>query len=351
MAIGVRQDEEFSGTKPVEEHHRFDEARLDAWMRENVDGYEGPLVVNQFKGGQSNPTYRLNTPGRSYVMRRKPFGKLLPSAHAVDREYRVIAALGNEGFPVAKAYALCRDDSIIGAAFYIMSMEEGWIFWDPALPDQAPDQRREIYMNKIEALARLHAFDPDAIGLGGFGKRDNYVGRQIDRWTKQYRASDTNRIPEFEKVVEWLPRTIPQQRRVSIVHGDYRLDNIIFEPRDGSVRAVLDWELSTIGDPITDFTYLLLQWIRPGLEGVDLDALNIPSLEEATQAYCNVTKTAVPDLNWYFAYNLFRLACIMQGIAGRVRDGTAASAKAIEYAQQAEPLSRAAWRYAQKAGA
>jgi len=227
MAIGVRRDEEFSGTKPVEEHHRFGEARLDAWMRQNVDGYEGPLVVNQFKGGQSNLTYRLNTPGRSYVMRRKPFGKLLPSAHAVDREYRVIAALGNEGFPVAKAYALCRDDSIIGAA----------------------------------------------------------------------------------------------------------------------------WELSTIGDPIADFTYLLLQWIRPGLEAVDLDALNIPSLEEATQAYCNVARTAVPDLNWYFAYNLFRLACIMQGIAGRVRDGTAASAKAIEYAQQAEPLSRAAWRYAQKAGA
>ena len=227
MADGVRKDEEFSGTKPVEERHRIDEMRLEAWMRDNVEGYEGPLVVLQFKGGQSNPTYRLDTPGRSYVMRRKPFGKLLPSAHAVDREYRVIAALGKQGFPVARAYALCQDDGVIGAAFYIMSMEEGRVFWDPTLPSQDADARRKIFTSKIETLAKLHMFDPVAIGLGDFGKPGNYFARQIDRWTKQYRASETQHIPEFEKVAEWLPKTVPEQARVSIVHGDYRLDNMI----------------------------------------------------------------------------------------------------------------------------
>ncbi len=351
MADGVRKDEEFSGTKPVEERHRFDELRLEAWMRDNVEGYQGPLVVLQFKGGQSNPTYRLNTPNRSYVMRRKPFGKLLPSAHAVDREYRVIAALGKQGFPVAKAYALCQDDSIIGAAFYIMSMEEGRVFWDPTLPSQTPEDRRKIFTSKIETLAKLHMYDPNAIGLADFGKPGNYFARQIDRWTKQYRASETQHIPEFEKVAEWLTRTVPEQLRVSVVHGDYRLDNMIFHPTEPRVLAVLDWELSTLGDPMADFTYLLMQWVMPGLDGADLKALNIPSVEEAAQIYCNVTKMAVPDLNWYFAYNLFRLAGITQGIAGRVRDGTAANAKAMESAKRTVPLSKASWDYAQKAGA
>lgn len=351
MADGVRKDEEFSGTKPVEERHRFDELRLEGWMRDNVEGFEGPLVVLQFRGGQSNPTYRLNTPKRSYVMRRKPFGKLLPSAHAVDREYRVIAALGKQGFPVAHAYALCQDDSIIGAAFYIMSMEEGRVFWDPSLPSQDADARRKIFTRKIETLAKLHMYDPVAIGLGDFGKPGNYFARQIDRWTKQYRASETQHIPEFEKVAEWLPRTVPEQARVSIVHGDYRLDNMIFHPTEPCVLAVLDWELSTLGDPMADFTYLLMQWVMPGLQGVDLKALNIPSVEEAAQIYCNVTRMTVPDLNWYFAYNLFRLAGITQGIAGRVRDGTAANAKALESAKRTVPLSKASWEYAQKAGA
>jgi aminoglycoside phosphotransferase (APT) family kinase protein len=351
VADGVRKDEEFSGTRPVEERQRFDELRLDAWMRENVEGYQGPLVVLQFKGGQSNPTYRIDTPGRSYVMRRKPFGKLLPSAHAVDREYRVIAVLGKQAFPVAKAYAFCQDDSIIGAAFYIMSMEEGRVFWDPTLPSQTQDSRRKIFTSKIETLAKLHMFDPTAIGLGDFGKPGNYFARQIDRWTKQYRASETQRIPEFEKVAEWLPRTVPEQQRVSIVHGDYRLDNMIFHETEPRVQALLDWELSTLGDPMADFTYLLMQWIMPGLEGADIKALNIPSLEEAAQIYCNVTKMAVPDLNWYFAYNLFRLAGITQGIAGRIRDGTAANAKAQESAKRTAPLSQASWSYAQKAGA
>ena len=292
MAEGVRKDEEFSGTKPVEERHRIDEMRLDGWMREHVEGYQGPLAVLQFKGGQSNPTYRLDTPGRSYVMRRKPFGKLLPSAHAVDREFRVIAALGKQGFPVAKAYALCTDDAVIGAAFYIMSMEEGRVFWDPTLPSQTPEARRKIFTSKIETLAKLHTFDPQAIGLGDFGKPGNYFARQVDRWTKQYRASETQHIPEVEKLIEWLPRTVPQQERVSIVHGDYRLDNMIFHATEPRVQAVLDWELSTLGDPMADFTYLLMQWTMPGLANADLKALNIPSMEEAAQIYCNVTGTA-----------------------------------------------------------
>ncbi|MBV9532607.1 MAG: phosphotransferase family protein, partial [Bradyrhizobium sp.] len=332
MAESVRRDEEFSGTKPVEERHRIDEASLERWMREHVEGYCGPLSVLQFKGGQSNPTYRLDTPSRSYVMRRKPFGKLLPSAHAVDREFRVISALGKRGFPVAQAYALCGEDSVIGAAFYIMSMEEGRVFWDPRLPSQPPEMRREIFKNKIETLGKLHRFDPGNIGLGDFGKPGNYFARQIDRWTKQYRASETQYIPEVEKLIDWLPKTLPEQKRVSIVHGDYRLDNMIFHPTEPHVIAVLDWELSTLGDPMADFTYLLMQWIMPGLAGADLKALDIPSMEEAARIYCDYTGTALPDLNWYFAYNLFRLAGITQGIAGRIRDGTAANTKAIESA-------------------
>ena len=351
VADGVRKDEEFSGTRPVEERHRIDEMRLEAWMAEHVEGFSGPLTVLQFRGGQSNPTYRLDTPGRSYVMRRKPFGKLLPSAHAVDREFRVIAALGKQGFPVATAYALCTDDGVIGAAFYIMSMEEGRVFWDPTLPSQTAEMRRKIFASKIETLARLHAYDPAAIGLADFGKPGNYFARQVDRWTKQYRASETQHIEEVEKLIEWLPRTLPVQERVSIVHGDYRLDNMIFHASEPRVIAVLDWGLSTLGDPMADFTYLLMQWIMPGLAGADLAALNIPSQHEAAQIYCNVTGTKMPDLNWYFAYNLFRLAGITQGIAGRIRDGTAANARALESAKRTVPLAQASWDYAQKAGA
>jgi len=351
VAEGVRRDEEFSGTKPVEERHRIDEISLDRWLRETVEGYQGPLTVLQFKGGQSNPTYRLDTPDRSYVMRRKPFGKLLPSAHAVDREFKVIAALSKQGFPVAKAYALCTDDDVIGSAFYIMSMEEGRVFWEPTLPSERPEARREIFKSKIETLARLHNYEPNAIGLADFGKPGNYFARQVDRWTKQYRASETQHIPEVERLIEWLPRTLPEQKRVSVVHGDYRLDNMIFHPTEPRVKAVLDWELSTLGDPMADYTYLLMQWTMPGLAGADLKALNIPSMDEAAQIYCNVAGTEVPDLNWYFSYNLFRLAGITQGIAGRIRDGTAANAKAMESAKRTVPLAKASWDYAQKAGA
>ena len=352
MAEQVRQDEDYSGTMEVEERHRIDDVRLDAWMRENVEGYQGPLTVLQFKGGQSNPTYRLNTPTKSYVMRRKPFGKLLPSAHAVDREFKVIAALHAQGFPVARAYALCMDDTVIGAAFYIMSMEEGRVFWNPTLPGLEPKERQTVFTSKIETLAKLHSYDPEKIGLGDFGKPGNYFARQVDRWTEQYRASETDLIPEMEKLIEWLPKTVPTQKRVSIVHGDYRIDNMIFHPTQPNVIAVLDWELSTLGDPMADFAYLLMQWVMPGLDGADFKALNIPSMEEAEAIYCKAAGVPpIENLNWYFSYNLFRLAGLLQGIAKRIQDGTASNAKADASAARRIPLAQASWAYAQKAGA
>ncbi|MES2168597.1 MAG: phosphotransferase family protein [Pseudomonadota bacterium] len=352
MAEQVRQDEDYSGTMEVEERHRIDDVRLDAWMRENVEGYQGPLTVLQFKGGQSNPTYRLNTPTKSYVMRRKPFGKLLPSAHAVDREFKVIAALHAQGFPVARAYALCMDDAVIGAAFYIMSMEEGRVFWNPTLPGLEPKERQTVFTSKIETLAKLHSYDPEKIGLGDFGKPGNYFARQVDRWTKQYRASETDLIPEMEKLIEWLPKTVPTQKRVSIVHGDYRIDNMIFHPTEPRVIAVLDWELSTLGDPMADFAYLLMQWVMPGLDGADFKALNIPTMEEAEAIYCKAAGVPpIENLNWYFSYNLFRLAGILQGIAKRIQEGTASNAKADASAARRIPLAQASWAYAQKAGA
>ncbi len=352
MGLGVREDADFSGTRPVEERHRIDEASLASWMSAHVEGYAGPLTVSQFKGGQSNPTYRLDTPGRAYVMRRKPFGKLLPSAHAVDREFRVISALHMQGFPVAKPYALCMDDAVIGAAFYIMSMEEGRVFWNPTLPKLSPEERWTVFKAKIETLARLHQYDPEAIGLGDFGKPGNYFARQVERWTKQYRASETDVIPEMDRLIEWLPKTVPVQERVSVVHGDYRLDNMIFHATEPRVIAVLDWELSTLGDPLADFTYLLMQWVMPGLAEVDFKALNIPTMDQASDIYCAATgRSGLTNLNWYYAYNLFRLAGITQGIAARIREGTAANERAAESAARRIPLAQAAWSYAQKAGA
>jgi len=350
-------DDVFGGTKPVEERHRFDEARLAEWMKANVSGFEGPLTVTQFKGGQSNPSFRLDTPSHSYVMRRKPLGKLLPSAHAVDREFKVISALHPQGFPVAKPWALCVDNDVLGSFFYIMDNVEGRIFWNGTLPQATPQERRAIYEAEISTLANLHNHNPDAIGLSDFGKPGNYFSRQIDRWTKQYRASETRHIDVVEKLIDWLPRTVPTQERVSVVHGDYRIDNMIFHANEPRVAAVLDWELSTLGDPLADFTYFLSHWVMPpegrsGLSGLDLKSLGIPSMEEAVALYCSITNRAgLPDLNWYFSYNMFRLACITQGIAGRVRDGTASSARAMEAGSRTEPLGTMAWHFAQKAGA
>ncbi|AYV45526.1 phosphotransferase family protein [Caulobacter flavus] len=347
-----------SGTKPVDPRHAIDEAALAAWLEANVDGYAGPLEVRQFKGGQSNPTYQLVTPSRRYVLRRKPPGKLLPSAHAVDREFKVISGLHQAGFPVARPYALCMDEGVIGTIFYVMDNVEGRILWDGTLPDYAPPERRAIYEAQIDTLAALHTVDYAAVGLADYGKPGNYFTRQIDRWTKQYRASETTKIDEMDRLIDWLPASAPADDQTSIVHGDYRLDNMILHPVEPRVIAVLDWELSTLGNPLADFTYFLMNWVMPsdqrgGLaEIADLTAYGIPTIDEAVARYCAATgRDGLPQLDWYFSYNLFRLAGICQGIVGRVRDGTAASAHAQLMEARVPVLAKGAWAFAQKAGA
>lgn len=346
----------FSGTREVDPRYRLDEAALDAWMRAHVSGYAGPLTVRQFKGGQSNPTYELVTPTHAYVLRRKPPGVLLPSAHAVDREFQVISALAAQGFPVAKPHALCLDETVIGSIFYVMDKVEGRIFWDLKLPGLTPMERRAVYEAQTDTLARLHAFDPAAIDLGDYGKAGNYFARQVGRWTKQYHASETEPVPAMDRLIAFLPESLPAEGPSRIVHGDFRLDNMIVAPDRAEVRAVLDWELSTLGDPMADFSYLLIAWaipasLRNGLAGADLEALGIPSVEETVERYAAATGMRPANLDWLYAYNLFRLAAICQGIAGRVRDGTAASAHAKTMAAQVGPLSDAAWGFAKKAGA
>ncbi len=353
------RQEMFSGTKDVGESHKFDEARLNAYLEAHVDGYRGPLTVRQFKGGQSNPTYQLITPEKRYVLRRKPPGKLLKSAHAVDREFKVISALNKVDFPVPKAHILCEDESVLGTMFYVMDFVEGRIFWEPTLPSLEPRERGAIYDAMNETLARLHLVDYNAIGLEEFGRSGNYFTRQISRWTKQYQLSETEEIVEMNRLIEWLPENIPAENSESIVHGDYRLDNMILHPTEPRVLAVLDWELSTTGHPLGDFTYHLLQWRMPSIDGSgnalvenDLSALGIPSEEEYTAAYCRRTgRDRIEHLDFYFAYNFFRLAGILQGIVGRVRDGTASSAHAAQNASQVRPLAETAWAFAKSAGA
>lgn len=346
----------FVGTKPVDERHRFDEAALGAWMATHVEGFAGPMEVRQFKGGQSNPTYQIITPGQRYVLRRKPPGKLLPSAHAVDREFAVISALHPTGFPVARPYGLCLDESVIGTIFYVMDSVDGRILWDGSLPDSSPQERAAIYKAKVTTLANLHNTDYKAVGLEDFGKAGSYFARQIGRWSKQYQLSETLKIPEMDRLIEWLPRTIPDGETTSIVHGDYRLDNMILHPTEPRVLAVLDWELSTLGDPLGDFTYHLMNWVMPsgqrsGLAGLDLAALGIPDMDAYVAMYCEATgRSGIDQLDWYFAYNMFRLAAILQGIVGRVRDGTAASAHAESNAERVRPLAEAAYGFALKAG-
>ncbi|MBE7220021.1 MAG: phosphotransferase family protein [Caulobacteraceae bacterium] len=355
--MAATAQETFSGTREVSERDRFDEAALARWMADHVEGFEGPLTVRQFKGGQSNPTYELSTPGRAYVLRRKPFGKLLPSAHAVDREYRLIAALHPTGFPVARPYALCEDEAVIGAMFYVMERVDGRILWNLALPDQSREARAAIYDAQIATLAQLHGFDPAAVGLGDYGRPGNYFARQVDRWSRQIRASGGEPIPALERLMDWLPRTVPEDDRTSIVHGDYRLDNMVLHPAEPRILAVLDWELSTLGNPLADFSYYLMQWAMPvsdgrGIAGLDLEALGIPSMEAVVARYCALTgRAGLPDLDWYFSYNLFRLAGIVAGIGGRVRDGTAASPQAAAMAARAPMLAEAAWSFAERAGA
>ena len=342
-----------TGTKPVAESHRFDEARLDAWMKAHVEGYGGPMQVRQFKGGQSNPTYQLITPARRYVMRRKPPGRLLPSAHAVDREFRVISALHPTGFPVPRPYGLCIDDQVIGTVFYVMDMVEGRILWDQSLPGYQPAERHAIHMAALHTLADLHNTDYQAIGLSDFGRPGNYMARQIDRWTKQYKASETQHLETIERLIAWLPQSVPEDDQTTIVHADYRLDNMVIHPTEPRVVAVLDWELSTLGNPLADFTYVLMQWVNGSIAAIgDLEAHGIPTMEEYVAEYCRLTgRAGLPDLNWYFAYNAFRLAGIVQGIVGRARDGTANSPQAAAMEARVPLLGEAAWKFAQKAGA
>jgi aminoglycoside phosphotransferase (APT) family kinase protein len=347
----------FSGTVAPEGADKIDEAKLAAWMGANVAGFEGPVEVLKFAGGQSNPTYRINTKSFAYVLRRKPFGPLLPSAHAVDREYKVIAGLHPTGFPVAKPYGLCTDDSVIGSWFYIMAMVEGRTIWDGAMPGSNPAERRAIYEAMIDTLAALHRIDIEATGLSDYGKPGNYFERQVSRWTKQYRAAETEAMPEMERLIEWLPCTLPAQDRVSIVHGDYRIDNMIFAANEPKVIAVLDWELGTLGDPLADFTYVAMAWVtenggRSGVMDLDRASLGIPELDEMVARYCAATgRDGMPDINWYFAYNFFRLAGIIQGIKKRVIDGTATSPHARDMSERVRPLAEAAWGFAVKAGA
>jgi aminoglycoside phosphotransferase (APT) family kinase protein len=346
--------EHFIGTMPVQERHRFDLDSLDRYLGANVEGYRGPLQAEQFRGGQSNPTFLLRTPERRYVLRRKPPGKLLPSAHAVDREYRVISALRGAGIPVARTYALCQDDSVIGTAFYIMEYVEGRVLWDGSLPGMQREQRRAIYDELNRVIAALHQVDYVAVGLSDFGKPGNYLERQIARWSKQYRASETDKIEAMERLMEWLPQHIPPGDDTCIVHGDYRLDNVIFHASEPRILAVLDWELSTLGHPLADFAYHCMGWrLTPGefrgIGELDLAALGIPSEQEYVAMYCRRTgRSAIPHWDYYLAYNMFRLAAILQGIMGRVVDGTASSQHAIESGRRARPMAEAGWRQVEK---
>ena len=358
MALVEASDEQTreqlnTGTKTVADSHRFDEGALAEWMAANVEGYRGPLQVRQFKGGQSNPTYQLVTPRQTYVMRRKPPGKLLPSAHAVDREFRVISALHPTGFPVARPYGLCTDDAVIGTMFYVMEMVEGRVLWDQSLPAYAPPERHAIHMAALRTLAALHNTDYKAVGLEGYGRPGNYMLRQIDRWTKQYKASETQHLDTIERLIEWLPKTAPEDDQTTIVHADYRLDNMVIHATEPRVVAVLDWELGTLGNPLADFTYVLMQWVNGTISTIpDLKAHGIPTMEEYVEEYCRLTgRSGLPDLNWFFAYNAFRLAGICQGIVGRARDGTANSPQAAAMEARVPLLGEAAWKFAVAAGA
>ena len=347
----------FSGTIAPEGDDRLDEARLTAWFEANVAGFSGPLTVSKFKGGQSNPTYRIDAPTGPYVLRRKPFGKLLPSAHAVDREHKVQAALSGTAFPVAPQYGLCTDDGVIGSWFYVMGCVDGRTIWDGGMPGATPTQRRAHYDAMIDTLAALHSIDVDAVGLTDFGRPGNYFGRQVDRWTKQYRLSETETMPEMERLIEWLPATLPEQTRTSVVHGDYRIDNMIFAHGEPRVIAVLDWELSTLGDPLADFTYFCTAWAqdnggRSGVQDIDRKALGIPELDDVIARYCAATgREGLSNMDWYLAYNFFRLSAIMQGIKKRVIDGTASSAHARTMSDRVQPLTVMAMDYAVRAGA
>lgn len=347
-----------TGTRDVVERLRFDEASLGNWLAQHVGGIEGPIRVSQFKGGQSNPTYRIDSGGRAFVLRRKPPGKILPGAHAVDREYRVLAALGSQGFPVPRVYALCEDESVIGTPFYVMDMVPGRIVWEAHFPDMSREERAAHFDAMNATIALLHGYDPGAIGLGDYGKATGFVERQVARWSKQYLSdTDAGRVPAMDRLVEWLGTHLPPDSgHSSVVHGDFRCDNMIFDAELPVVRAVLDWELSTLGDPAADFTYHLLMYRMPGgpsfsgLAGMDLKALGIPSEEDYVAAYCRRTgRDHLPNKDYLVVFCLFRLAAILHGIKGRLARGSASSAHAAQMVERLEPLAELAWNEVQKA--
>jgi len=343
--------EQFQGTSAVQERHRFDVAALDSYLLHAVEGFAGPLVVEQFKGGQSNPTFLLRTPGRNYVLRRKPPGKLLPSAHAIEREYRVMAALRESAVPVPRMFCLCEDAEVIGSAFYVMEHVQGRILWEPGLSGFGADERARLFDDMNRVIAALHQVDVVALGLADYGKPGNYFARQIGRWSAQYRASETERIESMDSLIEWLPQNIPATDAVALVHGDYRLDNLVFHASEPLVIAVLDWELSTLGHPMADFAYHAMVWSTPpgamrGLAGLDLAALGIPSVDAYLARYCERTSLEPPtpaEWRFYLAYNLFRGAAISQGIMKRAIDGSASSTHAVEAGKRARAIADAGW--------
>jgi aminoglycoside phosphotransferase (APT) family kinase protein len=343
--------EQFIGTKPVEERHRIDQAALEKFLGFKI------VEIQQFKGGQSNPTYRLAAKdGKAYALRRKPPGKLLPSAHAVDREYRVISALHPVGFPVAKPLVLCEDESVIGTVFYVMDCVEGRVLWDQSLPGMSKAERAAVWDELNRTIAQLHRMDYRSVGLEGFGKPGSYIERQVARWSKQYQASQTEPIEAMDHLIAWLPNNIPPETGTTVVHGDFRLDNAIFHPAEPRILAVLDWELATLGDPLADFAYHCMSWHIPpgqfrGIAGLDLASLGIPSENDYVARYCERTgRAGIDQSHWdfYMAYNLFRIAAILQGIMKRVVDGTAASVHARDAGMRARPMAELGWRQVEK---
>ena len=345
------------GLRAPPAQHAFDTASLDLWMQSHIEGFSGLIELRQFAGGQSNPTFLVQSAEHRYVLRRKPPGKLLPSAHAVEREYRVITALARTEVPVARAYALCEDPAVIGAAFYVMDYIEGRLFWDAALPEAAPAERRAIYQEMTRVIAALHSVDYAAAGLGDYGKPGRYIERQVARWTQQYRASETETIDAMERLIEWLPQHIPADEETGIVHGDFRLDNAIFHPREPRILAVLDWELSTLGHPLVDLAYLCTRYHLSaeqfrGLAGLDCAALRIPSEAECVADYCRRrgrAPVAPRDWTYYLAFNMFRLTGILQGVLARALQGNASSATALEAGRRARPLAEQAWAMVRRA--
>jgi aminoglycoside phosphotransferase (APT) family kinase protein len=360
-AAGSSDAPEFSGTMAVPERHRIDLGRLSDYLRANLPGFAGPLTVQIFKGGQSNPTYLLTSGTGRWVMRAKPgpVAKLLPSAHAIEREYRVLSALATTGVPVAQVFCLCEDESVIGRAFYVMQHVEGRVLWEQSLPGFGPYDRAALYDEMNRVMATLHNVDPAAVGLADYGRPGNYFARQIGRWSKQYQASETEPLEAMHRLIDWLPRHIPQSEETAIVHGDFRLDNLIFDTGSPRALAVLDWELSTLGHPLADFSYHCMAWRIPpgtfrGIGGLDLAHLGIPSERDYIERYCERTgrdvEAVLEHWDFYLAYNMFRLAAILQGIVKRVAEGTASNTQAPATMERVRPLADMGWQIARRLG-